>query len=142
LKVIVDTNVVLDVLLDREPFGVPAAALFALAEQSKIEAFLCATTITTIDYLLKKSLSRKDARNALHKLLEIFQIAPVNRAVIEEALQSALVDFEDAVLAHAGHLMGAKVVVTRNIKDFNGSVLAVMDPSTLISTLNLRNNLM
>nr|VFK17255.1 MAG: hypothetical protein BECKLPF1236A_GA0070988_101666 [Candidatus Kentron sp. LPFa]VFK32503.1 MAG: hypothetical protein BECKLPF1236C_GA0070990_101696 [Candidatus Kentron sp. LPFa] len=55
MKVLVDTNVVLDVLLDRTPFSSSAARIFALAEQSGMEGFLCATTVTTIDYFLEVS---------------------------------------------------------------------------------------
>ena len=62
MKVILDTNVVLDVLLARQPFALAAAKIFALAEQSRIQAWVCATTVTTIDYLLLQSLSRKKAR--------------------------------------------------------------------------------
>jgi len=102
LKVIVDTNVVLDVLLARKPFVQPAPRVFALVEQSRIDGFLCATTITTIDYRMNQSISKPEAREALHRLIELFDIAPVNRSVIEEALKSKMKDFEDAVLSHAG----------------------------------------
>lgn len=133
---IIDTNVVLDVLLARKSFVKPAAWVFAMAEQSKIDAFLCATTITTVDYLLNRSLSRPVAAKALHRLLELFEIAPVNRSVIEEALQSRMIDFEDAVLAHAGNLVGVDAVITRNAKHFRHAPIKTLDPAELISILN------
>ena len=135
MRVILDTNVVLDVLLERRPFSGPAATLFAMAERSAIEAFLCATTITTVDYLLNQSLSRAAAKKALHHLLELFEVAPVNRAVLEEALQSGMPDFEDAVLAFSGNLVGADAVVTRNSKDFRRAPIKALDPKQLISIL-------
>jgi predicted nucleic-acid-binding protein len=139
LKAIVDTNIVLDVLLAREPFAAVARTVFALVEQSKVEGFLSATSITTVDYLLTQSLSRKDAKRALHRLLEIFNIAPVNRSVIEEALASKMPDFEDAVLTHSGHLIGADVVVTRNIKDFKHSVIKALEPSEFLSLVRMHH---
>jgi len=133
LKVIVDTNVVLDVLLGREPFVKPAVDLFRLVEESRIDAFICATTVTTIDYLLVNSLPAPKARSALRKLISLFEIATVNRPVIERAIVSKIKDFEDAVLDEAGQLAGVDFVITRNIKDFTGSALKVCDPNEFLA---------
>ena len=132
----IDTNVVLDVLLARKPFAQPAAGVFALVEQSRIDAFLCATTVTTVDYLLSQSLSNAATRKALHRLLELFEIATVNRSVIEEALQSKMGNFEDAVLAHAGSLVGVDAIVTRNTKDFRRAPVKALDPTELLAVFN------
>jgi predicted nucleic acid-binding protein len=136
LSVIVDTNVVLDVLLEREPFVSAAVDLFCLVENSRIDAFLCATTITTMDYLLTRSLPASRARDALWRLIGLFSIAAVDRKVIEGALRSGIDDFEDAVLAEAGRMAGADCVVTRNAKDFAGSPLKVFDPNEFLAQFN------
>jgi predicted nucleic acid-binding protein len=135
LRAIVDTNVVLDVLLDREPFVQPAVEVFRLAEESRIVAFICATTVKTIDYLLVKSLQKPKARDALHRLISLFEIATVNRPVIERALVSKILDFEDAVLNEAAQMAGADFVITRDTKDFVGSTLKVCDPNEFIALL-------
>lgn len=135
MNVLVDTNVVLDVLLDRQPFSDAAVRIFALIEKSKIEGFLCATTITTVDYLLEQSLPPTKAREALQQLLDLFEIAPVNRPVIEQALRSRISDFEDAVLEQAGRLIAADAIVTRNIKDFKKSSVPVFDPVEFLSAI-------
>jgi len=140
VRALVDTNVVLDVLLDREPFAGAATQVFARVEESKIEGFLCATTVTTIDYLLAQALAPAKAREALHRLLNLFEIAPVNRPVLEQALRSDLSDFEDAVLEQAGRLVGADVIVTRNLKDFQKSTITVFDPLELISALEAKES--
>ncbi|MFA5043518.1 MAG: PIN domain-containing protein [Kiritimatiellia bacterium] len=129
-----DTNVVLDVLLARQPFVNASAEVFGLVEQSKIEGLLCATTITTIDYLLTQAMPRPVARQALQKLMELFEIAFVNRAVLEEALKSKLADFEDAVIDQAGRLAGAEVIVTRNQQDFRHATLKVLGPDELLAS--------
>ena len=137
MRVIVDTNVVLDVLLARRPFVESASRVFALVEQSRIEASLCATTVTTVDYLLTQSLSRDEGRQALRGLLELFEIAPVNRSVIEKALQSKIEDFKDAVLEQAGCLVGAEAIITRNTKDFRKSSIKALDPTELLLALEM-----
>ena len=136
MRVIVDTNVVLDVLLEREPFVQAAVDVFCLAEHSRIQAFLCATTITTIDYLLMRSLPAAKARKALWNLVSLFEIATVNRPVIERALDSKIRDFEDAVLDEAGQLAEVESIVTRNMKDFAGSALKVFDPTEFLAQFN------
>ena len=135
MRVLVDTNVVLDVLLDRQPFAEAAVKIFALIEESRIEGFLGATTITTIDYLLCQALPREEARKALKRLLGLFEIAPVNRPVLEQALHSKVADFEDAVLEQAARLVGADVIATRNCTDFKSSTVTVMDPAELLATI-------
>ena len=135
MRVIIDTNVVLDVLLSRTRFVESASRVFALVEQSKIEASLCATTVTTVHYLLTQSLSRDEGRRALRGLLELFEIAPVNRPVLEGALQSKIADFEDAVVEQAGRLAGAEAIITRNTKDFRHSSVKALDPAELLSAV-------
>jgi len=133
LRVLVDTNVVLDVLLGREPHVRHAAEVFALVERSEVDASLCATTITTVYYLLRQSLEQDDARDALRRLLGLFEIAPVNRSVIEQALHSRIADFEDAVLEQAARLVGAEAIITRNTKDFRKSTVKALDPLAFLS---------
>jgi predicted nucleic acid-binding protein len=136
VRVIVDTNIVLDVLLERKPFAPAAVEIFALAEQSRIDAFLCATTITTIDYLLSQSLPESKARSALRRLISLFEIATVNRSVIERALESKMHDFENAVLLEAGRMVGVDAIITRNPKDFIGATVKVFEPLEFLAQVN------
>ena len=140
MRVLVDTNVVLDVLLKRQPFAQDAAEVFALVETSAIKGFLCATTVTTLDYLLRQTLTAVKARQTLKKLLDLFEIAPVNRPVLEQALASKISDFEDAVLEQAGLVAAVDVITTRNIKDFQKSSLPVLDPPELLSTVRAKSS--
>ena len=88
MNVLFDTNVILDVMLDRAPFSEPASLLLSLVEQGDIKGFICATTITTIHYLAAKNAGQNHARNQIRNLITLFNIAPVNRPVIENALKS------------------------------------------------------
>jgi predicted nucleic acid-binding protein len=140
VRVIVDTNVVLDVLLARKPFVNAAVRLFGLIERGQIEGLLCATSLTTLDCLLSQSLSRAESRETLRRLMRLFEVAPVTRAVIEEALLSRIADFEDAVVEQSGRLAGADAVITRDAKDFRLSIIKALAPDELLSFLGGLND--
>lgn len=140
MKVLFDTNVILDVLLDREPFADDASLLLAKVEQSEISGFICATTVTTIHYLATKALGPKAAAKHIQALLSLFVIAPVNRVVLEDAVAAKFADFEDAVLWAAASHAGAKYIVTRNIGDFKNATLPVFEPREFLNVLESLKN--
>ena len=135
MKVVFDTNVVLDLLMDRAPHADDAAVLFAAVEQGEIAGCLCGTTITTIHYLAAKALGPDLARAEIGKLMDLFEIAPMTRAVLVEALGVNFNDFEDAVIYQAARHVGAQAIVTRNARDFRCTDLSVCFPDELVKTL-------
>jgi len=137
MKIIVDTNVVLDLFLDRKPFVDEAANLFSMVEGGKIEGCLCATTITTIFYLIAKVKSSDKAKDAISSLLAIFKVAPVDGNVLNVALKSGFGDFEDAVIFAAAQQWGADLIVTRNERDFINAALPVHSPSEAIKFIDM-----
>ncbi len=128
MKFLFDTNIVLDVLMDRKPFADSASALFAAAEDGAITGYLCGTTLTTVYYLISKTIGSKPAKGAIKKLLAIFEIALVNRAVIEKALANEFKDFEDAVLYASAYHAGVDAIVTRNEGDFSKADIPIYSP--------------
>jgi predicted nucleic acid-binding protein len=137
VKVIFDTNVVLDVLLDREPFSTPAALLFSKVEKGELFGYLCATTVTTIHYLIHKALGARQARKHIGNLLSLFEIAPVNRGVLEGALRSRFEDFEDAVIHEASIHVNVDSLVTRDSIGFRRATVPVYSPDELLRVLDL-----
>jgi len=136
MKTLFDTNVILDLLLDRKPFSNDASFLLSKVENSEIIGYICATTITTLHYLAAKTLGAQAASNHIRALLSLFVIAPVNRVVLEGAMASTFKDFEDAVLHEAGCHAGAQYIVTRNLSDFNKkSKLPVFEPGEFIKNM-------
>jgi predicted nucleic acid-binding protein len=125
LKLLLDTNIVLDLLLDQMPFSDFAAELFSNVEEGTIIGYLCGTTITTVYYLTAKTVGAAKAREEIKKLLNLFEVAPVNRHVLEAALVAEFNDFEDAVIHEAACHVGAEALVTRNQKDFKKSRIPV-----------------
>lgn len=137
MKVLFDTNVVLDLLLDREPFVQRSAYLFAEVEKGGIIGFLSATTITTVYYLATKAVNIKIAQQKISRLLELFDVAAVNRLVLKDALSLQFSDFEDAVLHEAARHAGVNAIVTRNGSDFKKARLAIYSPGELIKIMAL-----
>lgn len=121
MRVLFDTNIVLDVLLNRSPFVEHSANLVSLTENEIIEGYLCATTITTIDYLVSKSVGKEQSKKSIQKLLSIFSIAEVNKNVLFLSAESKFTDFEDAVQHYSGRLVQVDAVATRNINDYKHS---------------------
>lgn len=139
MNVLFDTNVILDVLLKREPFNADANILMQKVEAKHIRGLLCATTVTTINYYVIRKYSRKDALDGITTLLKVFDVAPVNKSVLDQATQSKIVDFEDAVLHEAARLAAADAIVTRNSKDFKSASLTIYQPHELIALLTQSN---
>jgi len=135
MRVLFDTNVVLDLLLERVPYVEEAQILFEYVERGEITGMLGATTVTTIHYLASKALGEKEARGVLTTLLNLFDIAGVTRVVLQEALDSGNRDYEDAVLIAASVHAGVDVIVTRDAKGFDKAAVAVMTPGEFLASL-------
>lgn len=135
MKVLFDTNIVLDVLMNREPFADAAAELMSKVENGSVAGYLCATTITTIYYLIAKELGAARAHTEIKKLTALFEIAAINRPVLESALDKHFVDVEDAVLHESAKYAGADAIVTRNPKDFKRAEMPVYTSAELAKIL-------
>jgi predicted nucleic acid-binding protein len=135
LRILFDTNVVLDVLLDREPFSSTSAKLFSKVESGEISGYVCATTITTIHYLARKVIGDDSAKDEIHKLLKLFEVAPMNRAVLETAVSLDFKDFEDAVLHESARYKEAQGIVTRDLSGFKKSKIQIFSPEELLLML-------
>ena len=135
MKVLLDTNVILDVLLRRSPHDKASLKVFSAVERGELDGFLCATTVTTIYYLLEKALGARTARKRVENLLSLFNVAPVTRPVLKEALTQKFQDYEDSVLYQSGLQAGAQAVLTRNVKDFRASTLPVHTPEEFVQDI-------
>ena len=136
MKVLFDTNIILDVLLVRDPFFALSANLLDAVESKDIDGFLCATTLTTIDYLVTKFQNKSVAKLAISKLLSLYSIAEVNQTVLNFANTSNFSDFEDAVLYFSALNVGVDSIVTRNNNDFTSANLPVYTPNQLWDLIN------
>lgn len=138
MKILLDTNIVLDLLMDRMPFADAAAELFSKVEDGTIMGYLCGTTITTIYYLAAKEVGAPRAQEEIKKMLGLFEVAPVNRHVLESALVTDFNDFEDAVIHEAACHVGAEAIITRNKKNFIKSRIPVYSAEEMVKLLILQ----
>ena len=136
MKLLIDTNIVLDLFLERLPFVNEAEPLFSYIENSKLTGLLCATTITTLEYLLAKALTRQHSNNIIINLLKMFEIAQVDRFVIEKAISLDFTDFEDAVICAAAQHCKADGIVTRDLTGFKKAKIPIYRPSEILAILN------
>lgn len=140
MKVLFDTNILLDVLLNRSPHAAPAARLLALVDNGRIEGSVCATTVTTVYYLAAKSVGTKRAGDLVQALLQLFTVACVDASVLKSSLEAGFDDFEDAVVHEAARTCGAHMIVTRDRKGFARARLPVLDPAELYATVAARSS--
>jgi len=138
VKILFDTNVVLDVLLNRHPHSTISALLLARVERGELTGCLGATTVTTIFYLAAKANGIQSARQQIDSLLQLFEIAPIDRKTLESALCGGFSDFEDGVLHEAALQFGVDGIVTRNLGDFALAKLPVYSPVELEMLLNAK----
>ena len=135
MRVLFDTNVLIDFLLDRAPFAASAADLLSRADRGQIQGLACADSFTTIFYLMQKAIGGEAARRHISSLLSVLDVTPVNRATLEHAAESSLRDFGDSVVAESGRQADVDCIVTRNERNFAGSRVTVHSPRSLLAVL-------
>jgi predicted nucleic acid-binding protein len=130
MKILLDTDVILDFFFDRQPFSEDAAKILSLCESGKITGFITPVIISNLYYILKRAAPHDKVIEKLSQLIEIVDILPMNRKIVMKALQSAFKDFEDALQNFtAENHEEVKLIITRNIKDYKQSSIRVLTPS-------------
>ena len=135
-RILFDTNVVLDVLLDRRPYVEASAAAWAVVETGAAEGMLAAHAVTAIHYLVRKEMGNVKARRIVSAILRVFGVAAVDGRVVQEALQLTFFDFEDAVTAAAARSAGCECIVTRDPKGFRGFPVRSLTPEAVLPLLS------
>ena len=136
MRLLIDTNVILDCLFQREPYKDDAAEILKLSSANDIELFVSASAVTDIYYIARKELKDTEkARNTIIKLIGLVSIASVSSKEISNALSLEWKDFEDSVQYSVAVIQGMDMVVTRNVKDFVNPQLKVLDPKAALMIL-------
>ena len=132
----IDINVILDLLLKREPNWAPIAALFQYAKNGKIKLFTSPISFDTLYYILRRSgLSDQLARRKLRILLRFIEPTLISKAVIESALSEKYRDFEDRIHIRCAEESGIDIIVTSNIRDFEATTIVTYNPDTLLKII-------
>jgi len=103
--VLIDTNVVLDLMLDRAPWSNDAARLFTAAHQGVLDAWVSAHALSTVHYIVERERGRQVAAAAIADLLSIVRVVPLDGAAFQRALTLGLADYEDARASRCSHLL-------------------------------------
>ena len=134
-QVLFDSDVLLDILAQRQPFVVASAQALNTVMKKQVQGFVSGHAVTNIFYILRRQIGSEAARKLIENLLQHIQIASVTNQLIHQALQSPIKDFEDAVTSAAAMSAGLEIIVTRNKADFVASLVPVMLPEELLKML-------
>lgn len=132
-RLLFDVNVVLDVLLDRAPFAEASSEAWAAVERGEADGLLSAHAVTTLHYLNAKAVGVRMASETTDALLSVFDVAPVDEAVLRSAVALEWKDFEDAVTAAGAKRAKCDAVITRNPRDFKGAPIKVLTPAEAVA---------
>jgi predicted nucleic acid-binding protein len=135
-KIFIDTDIVLDLLSGRQPHYDYAAELFSGADNSTFKLYVSSLTFANVNYILAKQITPARARKLLLKLKSIVNVLAVNDKVIGLALASDFRDFEDAIQYHTAIENGINTLLTRNLKDFKKSEIAIMTAQQYLKTID------
>tara|TARA_B100000953_G_C17915578_1_gene389021 strand:+ start:318 stop:740 length:423 start_codon:yes stop_codon:yes gene_type:complete len=132
-NLLIDTDVILDFFFDREPFSEFATDILNLCEENKIKGFTTPVIICNTYYLLRKTAKHDIVIEKIKQLLTIIDVLKIDKEVVLDSLNSNFKDFEDALQNYSAVKNGKiSIVLTRNIKDYKKSELAVMTPETYL----------
>ena len=135
MKVLIDTNIILDVLCNREEFVEHSLKIFKLCEVKKIEGYISALSIPNIVYIMRKQLDSKKVKEILEKLSLIFEIIDLKADDLKRASSFDFKDYEDAIQSAQASRIKANYIITRNVKDYISSKVTAIKPSELIERI-------
>ncbi|CAM4064127.1 type II toxin-antitoxin system VapC family toxin [Gillisia limnaea] len=132
-NVLIDTDVILDFFFDREPFAEFTTAILNLCEENKLKGFITPVIVCNVYYLLRKTAKHEIVIEKIKQLLTIIDVLKIDKEVVLDSLNSDFKDFEDAIQNFSAIKNGKiSIVLTRDIKDYKKSELAVMTPETFL----------
>ena len=130
-----DTNVLLDHLLEREPFADDATELWAMAERREIVGCISAISFNFVYYVVRHQASERAARRAIKGLRDLFEVTEVDARIIHQAIDSVFGDFEDAIQHGCALRASATHLVTRDLAGFRRSDVPVVSPDVYLAGL-------
>lgn len=136
MKILVDTNVVIDALIGRQPYFDNADKIIKLCADKKVQGYLAAHSIPNLFYILRKSMSLEERRHVLLQLCDIFIVEGIDSVKIITAIENrSFLDFEDCLQDECAISVGADYIVTRNVKDFTYAKVKAILPEDFLEKL-------
>ena len=135
-NVFLDTNILMDILSNREPFYKSSSEVYKLGVGKKVNLYTSSNTISTLHYLLKKFIDEDAIRMALDEISDIIKIIPVDYSIIKKSLKSNHKDFEDAIqIVSAQSINNMDCIITRDLKDYKFAEISVLTPDDFLNTI-------
>ncbi len=125
-RLLVDTNIVLDLLAERKEFLLEAQQLFTLSDKKEVKLYVSSLTFANTFYILSQKLKLSNARKILRKFKVLVEVLPMDDKIIDLSLESDFKDFEDAIQYHTAIENEINIIITRNLKDFKTSKIPVL----------------
>lgn len=136
INILIDSDVILDSLLNRQPFSSNSSKVLALCESKNLQGFVTGLMIANIYYLLKKEHNSQRILEAIKQLLTFLDVLVIDKNIILQSIDSEFGDFEDALQNYSAESHGTiNAIITRNIKDYKKSSLSVLTPEMFLKTL-------
>lgn len=136
-EIFIDSDVILDLLAKRDPYYSSAALLFSQVENRTCRAFISPLIFSNLFYILRKATSSAKAKETLKKLKTLVHVLPINEKIIEQALNSEFIDFEDAVQYYTAIEKGIKILITRNKKDYKKAAITICTADEFLGALKI-----
>jgi len=136
-EIFIDTDVIIDFLIDRKPHSREAAIIFTLIEQRKIRGYVSSLTFSNLYYVIRKVESHNKVISKLDSISKILTILKVDQQIIKDSIASGLSDFEDSIQYNCAlDFKKIDVLITRNTKDYKNSEIPIMTPSDYLKTVS------
>lgn len=135
MKILVDTNVILDVLCNRPEFVEASSKVWKYCEVDQIEGYISALSIPNIVYILRKELTPQKTEQLIQQITMIFKVVDLKSTDLKSAAEMFMSDYEDALQMCQANRIGADYIVTRNIRDFKDSKVSALKPSELLERI-------
>lgn len=135
MKIFLDSDVILDFLLDRKPFSDNISQLFQLSLDTDLQLCISPTSVTNINYIIGRIQNKKQAHIKTKKILKLVKVENVCETTINKAIQSRFTDFEDAVQNYCALESNHTIILTRNTKDYKESEMAILTPNEYVKQL-------
>ena len=125
-RILVDTNIVLDLLAKRTEFLIEAQELFTLSDKNEVKLYVSSLTFANTYYILSQKMKMENARKILRKFKILVEVLPMDDKIIDLSLESDFKDFEDAIQYHTAIENEVSIIITRNLKDFKTAKIPVL----------------
>lgn len=137
MKVFLDTNIIVDFLIDRGDFTTNATKLFKLSMEGYFDILICDLTIANIAYITRKDIPREQFYEVMSKLSKYYSIVPVGDEVIRKTFKARWKDFEDSIQYYSALQAETDCIITRNSKDFEGQAIPIFAPHEFLMGYNI-----